>query len=59
MTMVKSQPNELVSFQLDFYKPMKGSNIVDFAFRPEGKGTLVSWTMSGKKTWYPRPSAFL
>jgi carbon monoxide dehydrogenase subunit G len=47
MTLVASQPNELVTFQLDFVKPMQASNKVDFAFKPAGKGTEVTWTMSG------------
>jgi len=51
MTLVKSEPNSLVSFQLEFLKPMKANNTVDFSFKPEGKGTLVTWTMSGKNSF--------
>ena len=48
MTITKSVPAQLVDFQLEFFKPFKGVNQVEFSFKPEGKGTLVSWTMSGK-----------
>ena len=34
--------------QLDFEKPMKGTNIAEFTFKPEGGHTVVTWTMSGK-----------
>ena len=44
----ESQPNELIRFQLDFEKPMKGTNIAEFTFKPEGAQTAVTWTMSGK-----------
>jgi uncharacterized protein YndB with AHSA1/START domain len=48
MTLSASKPNELVSFQLDFLKPMQSSSTVDFSFKPAGKGTEVTWAMSGK-----------
>ena len=48
MTITESQPNDLIRFQLDFEKPMKGTNIAEFTFKPEGGQTAVTWTMSGK-----------
>lgn len=48
MTITESQPSELIRFQLDFEKPMKGTNIAEFTFKPEGGQTVVTWTMSGK-----------
>jgi hypothetical protein len=51
MTLVKSQPGEVVEFQLEFLKPMKTTNTVDFSFKQEGTGTEVTWAMSGKKNF--------
>ena len=48
MSILDSQPGELVRFQLDFEKPMKGTNLAEFTFKPEGAQTAVTWTMSGK-----------
>jgi len=48
MTISESRPNELVQFKLEFYKPMAGVADAEFTFKPEGGGTVVTWTMSGK-----------
>lgn len=48
MTLTKSVPAQLVAFKLEFFKPFKGENQVEFSFKPEGKGTQVVWTMTGK-----------
>jgi hypothetical protein len=48
MTLLKSQPLELVRIQLDFLKPMEASNITEFSLAPVGQGTRVTWTMTGK-----------
>ncbi len=45
---VESRPGELVRIRLDFVKPFAGTSDTEFAFKPEGEGTLVTWTMSGK-----------
>ena len=47
-TIVESKPNELVKFKLEFKKPMAATNTAEFTFKPEGNGTLVTWTMSGE-----------
>jgi uncharacterized protein YndB with AHSA1/START domain len=47
-TILESKPHELIRIRLDFEKPMKDTNQVEFAFKPEGEGTLVTWTMLGK-----------
>lgn len=47
-TIVASKPGELVQFKLEFVRPFAGTNQVDFTFKPEGTGTHVTWTMSGK-----------
>jgi hypothetical protein len=51
MTLIKSQPPELIHIRLDFEKPMKGTNLTEFIFQPEGQGTLVTWTMSGRQNF--------
>lgn len=47
MTIVGSQPNEVIRIKLEFFKPFKATNAAEFTFKPEGNGTLVTWTMSG------------
>ena len=47
MTCVECEPNELLGYRLDFLKPFKGTNQVQFTFKPNGDQTTVSWTMSG------------
>lgn len=47
MTCTECEPNELLGYRLDFLKPFKGTNRVEFTFRPNGDQTQVSWTMSG------------
>lgn len=54
MTILESKPNELVRFQLDFYKPMPGTSEAEFTFKPEGAGTVVTWTMTGKNNFIGR-----
>ena len=46
MTIVESRPNEAVKLKVDFVKPFEGTSMSEFAFKPEGDGTGVSWTMS-------------
>lgn len=49
MTITESQPSQKVGMRLDFEKPMKDTCTSEFTFKPEGKGTLVTWSMAGKK----------
>ena len=51
MTITESRPCELIRFRLDFVKPFEGTNTAEFTFTPEGAGTVVAWTMSGKNTF--------
>lgn len=48
MTITDSQPSELIKLDLEFIKPMPGQSVTEFTFQPEGEGTKVTWTMSGK-----------
>lgn len=47
-TIVESRPNELVKMKLEFLKPFKCVNDVEFSLRQEGSQTVVTWRMSGK-----------
>ena len=40
-----------VEIDLRFEKPFKARNDTRFVLTPEGGGTLVTWTMTGKKTF--------
>lgn len=51
MTVTESQPNERIRFRLEFIKPMAGVSDTLFTFKPEGPGTSVTWTMSGKNNF--------
>ena len=47
-TIINSQPTERVLLRLDFAKPMKGTNMAEFTFVPDGSQTVVTWSMTGK-----------
>ncbi|MGA2246601.1 MAG: SRPBCC family protein [Verrucomicrobiota bacterium] len=47
-TIVESKRAEFVRFRLEFFKPMKAVNSVEFTFKPQSDQTFVTWTMSGK-----------
>jgi hypothetical protein len=52
MTITESRPNELVRCQLDFYKPLRCANTHEFALKPEGSQTTVTWTMKGNAPFF-------
>ncbi len=54
MTIVESKPAELVKYRLDFVKPFAGTNVAEFTFTPEGNGTKVVWSMSGKNNFFSK-----
>jgi hypothetical protein len=47
-TIVASQPNERINIRLQFVRPFKCDNPVEFTFQPRGDETVVTWTMTGK-----------
>ena len=51
MTILESQPAELVRIQLEFFKPFAATNTAEFTFRPEGNQTVVTWSMRGEKNY--------
>jgi uncharacterized protein YndB with AHSA1/START domain len=54
MTITESKPGELVRIKLDFFKPMEATNDTLFTFKPQGSGTEVTWSMSGKNGFVGR-----
>jgi hypothetical protein len=48
MTIIASHPYEFVRMNLQFFKPFKVSNTVEFTFESEGKQTKVTWSMFGR-----------
>jgi hypothetical protein len=48
MRITESLPPELIRFKLEFLKPFKGDCDTLFTFQPQGGGTQVTWTMSGR-----------
>ena len=51
MTIVESKPGELVTMKLEFSRPFKCTNEVNFKLEPSGGGTRVSWIMDGKNNF--------
>lgn len=50
-TITDSKPGELVRMKLQFIKPFEAESTAEFAFKPEGAGTAVTWTMFGKNNF--------
>jgi uncharacterized protein YndB with AHSA1/START domain len=59
MTLIKSQPPELIHIKLDFEKPMKATNLTEFTFTPVGQGTVVTWSMSGRQNFVQKAFCLL
>ena len=47
MTIIESRPDELIRVRLEFVKPLPGTSIAEFTFRPQGNQTAVTWSMTG------------
>lgn len=54
MTIVESQPAKLVRMKLEFSRPFKCCNDVNFVLEPVAGGTEVSWIMDGKNTLFSK-----
>jgi hypothetical protein len=50
-TIIESRTNELVRIKLEFIKPMQGISMVDFTLKPEGSGTVISWSIYGDNSF--------
>ena len=51
MTVTESRPSDLIRIRLEFLKPIAGTSIAEFTFKPEGAGTIVTWSMVGQKSF--------
>lgn len=51
MTITESKPSELVVMRLDFKRPFEATSTAEFALKPDGSGTAVTWTMSGRNNF--------
>src|SRR5881296_1841245 len=47
MTLTESRPRDLVRIRLEFLKPFATTSTAEFAFKPEGNRTVVTWSMAG------------
>lgn len=47
-TIIQSQPHERIQIELEFIRPFAGTNLAEFTFSPDGSGTTVTWSLSGK-----------
>jgi hypothetical protein len=47
MTISQSHPGELVGIKLEFLKPFAQVNATEFALKPDGNQTAVTWSMTG------------
>lgn len=50
-TIVESRKGELIRVKLEFLRPFKANNDVVFTFEREGSQTVVSWIMTGERTF--------
>lgn len=54
MEIIKVVEPSVVAIDLAFEKPWKARNDTAFAITPEGSGSRVTWTMTGRKTFMTR-----
>src|SRR5216117_3366127 len=47
MTLTESRPSDLIRIRLEFLKPFAATSTAEFAFKPEGNRTVVTWSMAG------------
>lgn len=47
MTLAESHPPDLIRIDMEFLKPFANTATVEFAFKAEGRGTTVTWSMFG------------
>jgi hypothetical protein len=51
MTITESAPSSLIQLRLEFLRPFKATNSVEFTLAPRGPQTFVTWTMFGKNNF--------
>ncbi|NWG24817.1 MAG: SRPBCC family protein [Pseudorhodoplanes sp.] len=51
MTLIESIPARLIKIDVAFTRPFEGSTISEFAFRPQGSATAVTWASYGEQNF--------
>jgi uncharacterized protein YndB with AHSA1/START domain len=51
MTIADSRPHDLIRIDMAFFKPLANTATVEFAFKPEGHGTAVTWSIFGPQNF--------
>ncbi len=51
MTLTESHPSDLIRIKLEFIKPFASTCGTEFTFKPEGRQTVVTWSMSGRNNF--------
>jgi hypothetical protein len=59
MTIVESRASELIRIKLEFFKPFAATNSAEFAFKPEGGRTVVTWSMQGSNNFIGKAMGLL
>lgn len=54
MTIIDSQPNQLIRIRLEFIRPQPGVSTTEFTFESDEGNTLVRWSMSGHNNFITR-----
>jgi hypothetical protein len=50
-TILECLENELIRIKLEFVRPFKGVSTAEFAFRAQGRDTVVTWSLMGKNNF--------
>jgi hypothetical protein len=59
MTITDSVAERRIQIQLEFLKPMRATNSVEFTFEPDGDGTIVTWNMFGRNNFMAKAFGLL
>jgi hypothetical protein len=51
MRILESRPNDFIRIRIEFLKPFKAVNTVEFIFQAQDAQTLVTWSMIGQKNF--------
>ncbi len=54
MTITESRPNELIRIKLEFVRPFAATDTAQFAFKPDGDRTAITWSMFGHNNFVSR-----
>lgn len=54
MQIIESTRPSKIAIQLDFIKPFKAHNVVEFTLQPQGDATYVNWAMQGDVPYFAK-----